>query len=84
LFVPLSTIAASMILGFLAPLVFPTDDARYPISLKLISLVGNIAAGTPRWNLFAAGSLLNLVLVASLTALLRRPLSSTALSQYEG
>jgi multiple sugar transport system permease protein len=91
--VPLSlpTIAASMIMGFLgawngflAPLVFLTDDTRYPISLKLFSLVGNIASGTPRWNLFAAGSLLNLALVASLTALLRKPISSTALSQYEG
>ncbi len=58
--------------GFLAPLVFLTDDARYPISLKLFSLVGNIASGTPRWNLFAAGSLLNLALVAALTALPRR------------
>ena len=30
--------------GFLAPLVFLADDARYPISLKLCSLVGNIAS----------------------------------------
>jgi len=91
--VPLSlpTIAASMIMGFLgawngflAPLVFLSDDTLYPISLKLFSLVGNIASGTPRWNLFAAGSLLNLALIAALTALLRTPLSTTAVAQYEG
>lgn len=91
--VPLSlpVIAASAIIGFLgawngflAPLVFLADDARYPISLKLFSLVGNIASGSPRWNLFAAGSLVNLALIASLTALLRRPLRTTALSQFEG
>lgn len=91
--VPLSlpVIATSMIVGFLgawngflAPLVFLADDARYPISLKLFSLVGSIAAGTPRWNLFAAGSLVNLALIAGLTALLRRPISSTAVAQYEG
>jgi multiple sugar transport system permease protein len=48
--------------------VFLSDDTLYPISLKLFSLVGNIASGTPPWNLFAAGSLLNLALIAALTA----------------
>jgi ABC-type maltose transport system permease subunit len=48
--------------------VFLSDDTPYPISLKLFSLVGNIASGTPPWNLFAAGSLLNLALIATLTA----------------
>jgi len=43
--------------GFLAPPVFLSDDTLNPISLKLFSFVGNIASGTPRWNLFAAGSL---------------------------
>lgn len=91
--VPLSlpTIAASMVIGFLgawngflAPLVFLTDDLRYPISLKLFSLVGNIASGSPRWNLFAAGALLNLAVIAVLVTALRRPLQTTEVSQYEG
>ncbi len=91
--VPLSlpTIATSMIMGFLgawngflAPLLFLTDDSRYTISLKLFSLVGNIASGSPRWNLFAAGSLLNLAAIGVLIAMLRKPLQTTALSQYDG
>ncbi len=91
--VPLSlpTIASSAIVGFLgawngflAPLLFLTDDRRYTISLKLFSLVGTIASGSPRWNLFAAGSLVNLAVIGALVAALRRPLQATALSQYDG
>jgi hypothetical protein len=66
------------------PLVVLSDDTLCPISPKLFSLVGNITSGTPRWNLFAAGSLMNLTLIAALTALLRRLLSTRAVAQYEG
>lgn len=66
--------------GFLVPLVFLTDDARYPVSVKLFSLVGSIGSGSPRWNLFAAGSVVNLVVVGLLTAAVRRPMAESVLS----
>jgi multiple sugar transport system permease protein len=66
--------------GFLVPLVFLTDDARYPVSVKLFSLVGSIGSASPRWNLFAAGSVVNLVVVGVLTAAIRRPMGESVLS----
>ena len=49
--------------GFTAPLILLTDEALYPVSLKLYSYVGSIASGNPRWNLFAAASVLNLLFI---------------------
>jgi len=49
--------------GFTAPLILLTDEALYPVSLKLYSYVGSIAFGNPRWNLFAAASVLNLLFI---------------------
>jgi multiple sugar transport system permease protein len=49
--------------GFLAPLVLLSDESRYPLSLKLYSYVGSIASGSPKWHLFAAASVLNLIII---------------------
>jgi len=69
--------------GFLAPLLFLTDDARYTVSVKLYSLVGTIAGGSPKWNLFAAASVINLGLLFAVLLRFRRPLQSSILTHYE-
>ncbi len=49
--------------GFMAPLILLFDESRYPISLKLYSYVGSIASGAPRWGLFAAAAVVNLIII---------------------
>ncbi len=66
--------------GFLAPLIFIPNDIDFPLSIKISSLVGSIASGSPRWNLFAAISLMNTVLVVSLFIFFKNPIKHTALS----
>jgi ABC-type glycerol-3-phosphate transport system permease component len=67
--------------GFLVPLVFLSDDARFPVSVKLFSLLGSIGSANPRWNLFAAGSVVNLVVVGALTLAVRRPMREGPLAE---
>jgi len=73
--VPLSKpiIKTSMLLAFLgawngfnAPLLFLTEESMYPVSLKLYTYVGSIASGNPRWTLFAAASIVNLVIISAI------------------
>ena len=69
--------------GFLVPLLFINDDTRYTISVKLTSLVGTIASGSPRWNLFAAASVMNVLLLGLLFVRFRGALGRTALAEYD-
>ncbi len=64
--------------GFLIPLIFLTDQRKFPISMYLHNTVGTIASGAPAWGLFAAGSVVNVVLLAVLFLLVRRPFQTTA------
>lgn len=66
--------------GFMAPLVFIDDDSRYTIAVKLHSYVGSIASGSPKWNRFAAASLVNIAIVGLLFRLFKKPLPGSALS----
>lgn len=84
----LSPIATSMIHtflnawnGFLAPMIFLNDDAKYPLSVKLYTYVGSVSSGDPKWGLFSAASILNLILVFALFGPLRRPLFQSVLSE---
>lgn len=61
--------------GFLVPLVFLTDDRLYTIGVKLHSYVGSVASGNPKWNLFAAASVINLVFIALLLWRFKNPLT---------
>jgi len=70
--------------GFLAPLVFIDDDARYTIAVKLHAYVGSIASGSPKWNRFAAASLVNMAIVGTLFRLFKKPLSRSALAEHQG
>lgn len=69
--------------GFMAPLLFINDDSKYTISVKLFSLVGSLAGGSPRWNLFAAASFINLVILTIIFLLFRRPIQTTSLEEVE-
>jgi multiple sugar transport system permease protein len=68
--------------GFLAPLVLLYDASKYPISLALYRLVGTIGSASPRWGLFAAASVVNLVLVGTVMTILKRSFGRTGLSSY--
>lgn len=65
--------------GFLAPLIFLTDDARYPISLTFYNLVGTIGSAAPRWGLFAAASAVNIIVVLAVMLPATRSLTRTDL-----
>ena len=84
----LSPIATSMIYtflnawnGFLAPMIFLNDDAKYPLSVKLYTYVGKVSSGNPKWGLFSAASILNLIIVFALFSSLRRPLFQSVLAE---
>lgn len=69
--------------GFLVPLVFLTDDRLYTIGVKLHSYVGSVASGNPRWNLFAAASVINLIFVGFLLWRFKNPLARNDSSEDE-
>ncbi len=66
--------------GFMAPLVFLDDDAKYTVAVKLHAYVGSIASGSPKWNRFAAASIVNIAIVGLLFRKFKKPLASSALS----
>jgi ABC-type glycerol-3-phosphate transport system permease component len=69
--------------GFLVPLLFLDDDSMYTIALRLYSYVGGAASGAPKWNRFAAASIVSLVLVGALLWLLKGPLGKAPTSEHE-
>ncbi|MDP2791904.1 MAG: ABC transporter permease subunit [Rectinemataceae bacterium] len=69
--------------GFLVPLVFLTDDRLYTIGVKLHSYVGSVASGNPRWNIFAAASILNMAFVGLLLWRFKNPLKESELAEGE-
>jgi ABC-type sugar transport system permease subunit len=69
--------------GFLAPLLFLDDDAKYTIGIRLYSYVGSVASGNPQWNRFAAASIVNLLLVGLVLWRLKGPLGKAPLSEHE-
>lgn len=69
--------------GFLAPLLFLDDDAKYTIGIRLYSYVGSVASGNPQWNRFAAASIVNLLLVGLVLWRLKGPLGRAPLSEHE-
>jgi len=67
--------------GFLVPLVFLTDDRLYTIGIKLHGYVGSVASGNPRWNLFAAASIINMLLIGALLWKFKEPLRRQRLAE---
>jgi multiple sugar transport system permease protein len=69
--------------GFLVPLLFLNDDSKYTISVKLFSMVGSVASGNPRWNLFAAASIFNCLIIGLVFLRFRKPVQTTSLKDHE-
>lgn len=69
--------------GFLAPLLFLDDDAKYTIGIRLYAYVGSVASGNPQWNRFAAASIVNLLIVGIVLWRLKGPLGKAPLSEHE-
>ena len=69
--------------GFMAPLLFLNEESKYTISIKLFSMVGSLGSANPKWNLFAAASVVNLALIGFIFYRFRRPLQTTSLEEIE-
>ncbi len=68
--------------SFMAPLLFLNDDQMFTISVKLYSFVGSIASGAPEWNIFAAASVINCIIIALLFSRFRKPVGETGISDF--
>jgi ABC-type sugar transport system permease subunit len=69
--------------GFMAPLLFLNEESKYTISIKLFSMVGSLGAADPKWNLFAAASVVNLAIIGFIFYRFRRPLQTSSLEDIE-
>ena len=58
--------------AFLAPLMLIVSEWKYPVSVKLYDFIGEPMSGYPRWDLFGAGTLVNVAITASLFYITRR------------
>ncbi|MBO8161271.1 MAG: ABC transporter permease subunit [Thermosipho sp. (in: Bacteria)] len=58
--------------AFLSPLILLFDESKYPISIKLFNYVGTISNHYPEWNNFAAGSIINLLILTIVIFSLRK------------
>ena len=66
-----------------APSLFLNDDAKYTIGVRLYSYVGSVASGAPKWNRFAAASIVNLLVVGAALWRLKGPLSRAPTAEHE-
>jgi len=69
--------------SFLAPLVLLNDDSMFTIGVRLYSYVGSVASGSPKWNRFAAASVVNLVAIGVIMLRARGPLGSDAAAHQD-
>ena len=68
--------------SFMAPLLFLNSDSLYTISVKLYSYIGSIASGTPAWNIFAAASVVNCLIIGLVFSRFRKPAGETSISEF--
>ncbi len=67
--------------SFMVPLIFLNEERLYTISIKIYSLIGSIASGTPSWNIFAAVSVLNCLIIVFIFSWFRKPAGKTGISE---
>jgi len=70
--------------GFLVPLIFLMDDSKYTIGVKLFSYVGTVGSASPKWNLFASASVLNMMITTTIFYFFRKPMYTSHMAEYEG
>jgi multiple sugar transport system permease protein len=68
--------------SFMAPLLFLNDERLYTISIKLYSFAGSIAGGSPQWNVFAAASVINCLIIVLIFIRFRKPVGETQISDF--
>ena len=68
--------------GFQAPLLFLNREELYTISLRLFAYVGSIGSGAPLWNLFAAASVVNSLVVGGIFLRFRTPMTNSPIREY--
>jgi ABC-type sugar transport system permease subunit len=68
--------------GFMAPLLFLNDDKLFTISVKLYSFVGSIASGSPEWNIFAAASVINCLIIVLVFSRFKKPVGETPIAEF--
>ncbi len=82
----LTTAVMAAVIGawnsFMAPLLFLNNENLYTISIKLYSFVGSIASGEPKWNIFAAASVVNCLIITLVFSRFRKPAGETAISNF--
>jgi len=69
--------------GFLPALLFIRDDWKYTIGVKIYTFVGSIASGSPKWSIFAAASVINMLFLVILFTIMKKMGNTTALSDLE-
>lgn len=65
--------------GFIPSLMLLNKDTLYPLSVKLYSLIGEPGTSYPRWDLFSASSILNLIFLGIIFTMIRKPLMNGVL-----
>jgi len=68
--------------GFLVPLLFLGTEQKFPVSITLFRFVGSGDSGNPLWSLFAAASIVNMLIVVGLFLIVKKPLGKAGLSEY--
>ncbi|MBM7558612.1 ABC transporter permease subunit [Marinitoga litoralis] len=65
--------------GFIPSLMLLNKDTLYPLSVKLYSLIGEPGTSYPRWDLFSASSIMNIIFLGIIFIMIRKPLMSGVL-----
>lgn len=65
--------------GFIPSLMLLNKDSLYPLSVKLYSLIGEPGTSYPKWDLFSASSILNIIFLGLIFIMIRRPLMNGVL-----
>ncbi|KLO22295.1 hypothetical protein X275_06360 [Marinitoga sp. 1197] len=65
--------------GFIPALMLLNKDSLYPISVKLYSFIGELGTSYPKWDLFAASSILNMIFLGIIFIFIRKPLMNGVL-----
>ncbi|SHF03558.1 ABC-type maltose transport system, permease component [Marinitoga hydrogenitolerans DSM 16785] len=65
--------------GFIPSLMLLSKDSLYPLSVKLYTLIGEPGTSYPRWDLFSAASILNILFLGIIFIMIRKPLMNGVL-----
>ena len=67
--------------SFIFPLIFLSSQRLYPVSMMLYNLIGEYGTSYSQWNLFGAGSILNMVVIGMFFLISRKKITSGVISK---